>query len=145
MVTTTSIVSTISVYRVLIHGLATVSTYQVVPFKFICILVDQFSPLIHLLSGLLVEFLLVTVIALLKFLAHLVNSVIFLFAKHPQRIIVLIQKFALSKLPWQITRVHVNVNFETFCDCIFDILIQLAEVLKECNFVVAICYLLHKH
>ena len=90
MVTTTSIVSTISVYRVLIHGLATVSTYQVVLFKFICILVDQFSPLIHLLSGLLVEFLLVTVVALLEFLTHLIDRVVLLFAKYSQSIIVLI-------------------------------------------------------
>lgn len=145
MVTTTCIVSTISVYRMLIHGLATVSTDQVVLLKFICILVDQFSPLIHLLPCLLVEFLLVTVVALLKFLAHLVNGVVLLLAKHSQRIIVLIQKFALCKLPRQIARVHVDVNFETFCDCVFDIFVQLAEVLEECDFVVAIGYLLHKH
>lgn len=90
MVSGACVVGTFSVSSVLIHGLAAVSAHQVVLLQLNCILVHQFSPLIHLLSGLLVEFLLVTVVALLEFLTHLVDRVVLLFAKYSQSIIVLI-------------------------------------------------------
>lgn len=145
MVAAARVVSAFSVDGVLIHGLATVCTDQVVLLEFICILVNQLSPLIHLLSRLLIELFLVTVVTLLQFLAHLVNSIVLLLAEHPQSIVVFIQQFTFSQLSWQVTRVNIDVDLKPFCDRILDVLVQLSEVLEECYLIVAVSYLLHKH
>jgi len=145
VVGTTGVIGTLSVNSVLIHGLPAVRAHKIVLSELICILIHKFSPLIHFLSCLLIEFLLVTVITLFQFLAHLVNSVVLLLAKHSQGIIVLIQQLSLSKLSGQVAGVNVDVDLETFSYCVFNVFVKLAEMLEEGNFVVAVSNLFHEH
>lgn len=82
-----------------------------------------------------IEFVLVQVVLLLKFIRHIPYDVVFCLQQTFLLVVVLHNHLTLSQLSWQIVRVDIDLHFELFRSGVLYVLAQLFVVSQESNLV----------
>ena len=103
--------------------------------EFATISVDKSSPLIHLVPGFLIEFVLEVVILFLELLRKFPYDIVLELEELSLLLVVIHQHPTLSKLTWQVVREHIDLNLEVLGASIFDVVIQLAILMQELKLV----------
>ena len=107
----------------IVEVLAAESANQIVLLQLLSVFVDELGPLLHLVSGFPVKFILVKIVFFLELLRRAPNDVVLHLQEALLFLVVLDQKLAFGKLPRQIVRVNVNVDLELFGRSVFHVLI----------------------
>jgi len=125
-VSSVAVLSTLGIDVRVRKVLPTERANHLVLFQLARVSVHKTCPLVHLVSRLLIEFFLIEVVLLLKLLTQLPDYVILKFKKLSLLLVMLQQDLSLRKLPRQVIRVDINVDFKLFGDCVLYVFVELS-------------------
>lgn len=105
--------------------------YELVLLELTRVPVDQARPLIHLMTSLLVELVLVVVVLLFELLRELPDDIVLELKQLALLLVVLQEGPSLRQLSRQVIRQHIDLHLKLLGDSIFDVLIDLSVLVQE--------------